>query len=294
MPSRAPFPLMVAFDGSRPALNALAAGLAFPWPAGASAHVVVARGSPRASGRSAHARIAHDRAVLRTADQACRKLARRWPAADVRLVDATPVAGILREARRRRARAIVLGWRGHGVFRRLLMGSVSRGVIRHSTCPVLVVRHRPREIRRLLVGLDGSAHARHAVDFIARLAPPRGGRVILVRVVEPVPPLTSGFMPADVRRVLRNEAAQRHGRQRRLAERYLARVARRLQRAGWKVRTVVCTGAPLAELLASADAESADVLVVGARGTSGLRRLLLGSVAEGALNQSPIGVLVVR
>jgi nucleotide-binding universal stress UspA family protein len=36
------------------------------------------------------------------------------------------------------------------------------------------------------------------------------------------------------------------------------------------------------------------VLVVGARGTSGLQRLLLGSVAEGALNQGPIGVLVVR
>ena len=40
--------------------------------------------------------------------------------------------------------------------------------------------------------------------------------------------------------------------------------------------------------------ERADVLIVGARGVTGLRRLLLGSVAEGALNTSPVPVLIVR
>ena len=53
-------------------------------------------------------------------------------------------------------------------------------------------------------------------------------------------------------------------------------------------------GAPLSELLAAVEAVSADLLVVGARGVGGLGRLLLGSVAEGALNQSSAPVLVVR
>ena len=67
-----------------------------------------------------------------------------------------------------------------------------------------------------------------------------------------------------------------------------------LTRAGWQVRTRVAAGAPLRELLATVDSADAELLVVGARGVSGLRRLLLGSVAEGALNRCPVPVLVVR
>jgi len=51
---------------------------------------------------------------------------------------------------------------------------------------------------------------------------------------------------------------------------------------------------PLVGLLDAAKAAQADVLVIGARGTGGVSRLLLGSVAEGALARAPISVLVVR
>jgi nucleotide-binding universal stress UspA family protein len=53
-------------------------------------------------------------------------------------------------------------------------------------------------------------------------------------------------------------------------------------------------GVPLAEVLREAAASRADLLVVGARGTGGLARLLLGSVAEGALDRSPVPVLLVK
>jgi nucleotide-binding universal stress UspA family protein len=52
-------------------------------------------------------------------------------------------------------------------------------------------------------------------------------------------------------------------------------------------------GAPLPELLAAVATARADVLVVGARGASGVERLLLGSVAEGALARARLPVLVV-
>lgn len=67
-----------------------------------------------------------------------------------------------------------------------------------------------------------------------------------------------------------------------------------LKRAGWRARAVVREGTPLAELLKEAAASRADSLVVGARGTGGLARLLLGSVAEGALEHSPVTVLLVK
>jgi nucleotide-binding universal stress UspA family protein len=53
-------------------------------------------------------------------------------------------------------------------------------------------------------------------------------------------------------------------------------------------------GEPLRDLLGAVATRRAQLLVVGARGTSGVRYLLLGSVAEGALNHSPVSVLVVR
>lgn len=51
---------------------------------------------------------------------------------------------------------------------------------------------------------------------------------------------------------------------------------------------------PLRELIDSASKSQTDLLVVGARGTSGVRHLLLDSVAEGVLDRSPLPVLLAR
>ena len=74
----------------------------------------------------------------------------------------------------------------------------------------------------------------------------------------------------------------------------LSRAVKTLSSAGWKVDQAVTDGAPLRDLLATVSNVGADLLVVGAKGVTGLRHLLLGSVAEGALNRSPVPVLVVR
>jgi nucleotide-binding universal stress UspA family protein len=68
----------------------------------------------------------------------------------------------------------------------------------------------------------------------------------------------------------------------------------RLESAGWKVRTAIRVGTPLDVLLETTAETDADILVVGARGTGGFERLMLGSVAEGALNHSKVPVLVAR
>jgi nucleotide-binding universal stress UspA family protein len=78
------------------------------------------------------------------------------------------------------------------------------------------------------------------------------------------------------------------------AKKELARAAATLTPAGWRVRTIVTSGDPLRDLLAAVNSAGADLIVIGARGVSGMRHLLLGSVAEGALNRSPVPILVVR
>jgi nucleotide-binding universal stress UspA family protein len=74
----------------------------------------------------------------------------------------------------------------------------------------------------------------------------------------------------------------------------LNRVARELGGAGWRTRSELRTGEPLRELIAVVKSRRPDLVVVGARGTSGVRRLLLGSVAEGVLDRSPVPVLLAR
>jgi nucleotide-binding universal stress UspA family protein len=78
------------------------------------------------------------------------------------------------------------------------------------------------------------------------------------------------------------------------ARRELDRAAATLRIAGWRIRTVLRFGAPLAVLLDAVQARQADLLVLGFRGVSGLRRLVVGSVAEGAMNRARVPVLLVR
>ena len=72
----------------------------------------------------------------------------------------------------------------------------------------------------------------------------------------------------------------------------LAAGVARLERSAWTAKTEVRVGSPLASLLKAVAEHRADVLILGARATSGLERALLGSVANGALNSSPVVMLV--
>ena len=293
MPEQRRFRVLVATDGSEHARAAITTALMFPWPPATAARAVIARRSLWSRGRPQYVRDALNRDLDRTAADARRALRRRWPKADVAVLDTSPVEAIVGEARRFGARTIVLGWRGHGPVARLLMGSVSRGVVRSASCSVLVVQRR-RDIRTVVVGLDGSANARKAARFLTRLRPRRGTRAVLVRVVEPVAVPTAGLLPGPVRSVIRDEAMKIASERVRAARREMRMILPALRRAGWTVRTQILLDTPLRGLLAAVRRSRADLLCVGARGIGGIERLFLGSVAEGALNHCPVGVLIVR
>lgn len=176
------------------------------------------------------------------------------------------------------------------------MGSVSRRIAGEAKGSVMVVRDGQGNVPggRYVLGLDGSRNAQRALRFVARLAVSPRGQVLVHTALPPVysPPL--GRLTQDMRRqALAAIRKAERDRQRRALE-HLRRAAAVLTRLGWKVVTRLTPEAPLLSLLEAARDFRADALVLGARGISGMERILLGSVAQGALDRARCPVIVVR
>lgn len=286
--------VMIGFDGSSTARAALDEVLQFPFPPGLQVRALIALGG--AEGSTALRALARE-ALRRHAARIEERLRRRWPAARAVLSELAPAAALLAESRRWRPDLIVLGWRGHGRIRRLLMGSVSRRVAREADSSVMVVRFargRPKGARRFVLGYDGSRNSRRALRLLEKLTPAAGARVLVVTSLPPLysPPLTP--MPQQARlRALEGIRRAERAREKRARAR-LAHAAGVLRGRGWSVQTHLTPQGPLLSLLEAASNFDADALVVGARGVSGLERMLLGSVANGALERSRCPVIVAR
>ena len=289
-----PLCVLVATDGSPEANAAVSEAATFPWPAGTRVHGIVAKRRLRAFQRPQYVVAAFNRAVQRAARHAERILARYWPDARVFVEDKWATDAILSRARRLRADVIVLGSRSAGTASRLLLGSVSRQIVRGATCAVLVVHGRRHGVARVVIGVDGSTNSHRAGAFLAALKASRGSRAVVLRAVDPIRVPSMPFVPAAGRAVIARQAAALQADTVREAERDVVRVARMLRRAGWRAQPTVRIGHPLPELLREVDRTRADLLVIGARGVGGVERLLLGSIAEGALNRCRVPILLVR
>jgi nucleotide-binding universal stress UspA family protein len=142
-------------------------------------------------------------------------------------------------------------------------------------------------LKTLLAATDFSAHARHAADRAARLAHETGARLTLLHAV-------SGSALAELRQWL---GAGHAGEQQLIAEtrRALEQAAADLAAARRvAVHTHLGTGAAVDCIGQQAEALDADLLVLGARGSGYMRRLVLGTTAERLLRRITRPLLVVR
>lgn len=134
---------------------------------------------------------------------------------------------------------------------------------------------------RIVVGVDGSAPSRHALEWAVEEARLRSGEVHAVTAWE-FPPVTVGMEGLVHDPDVFPQAA------RRLQDEALKRV----ESKGVGVTGEVVQGSAAAVLLRAA--ADADLLVVGSRGLGGFSGLLLGSVSAQVVHHSPSPVLVVR
>ncbi|MFJ6197918.1 universal stress protein [Micromonospora sp. NPDC092111] len=183
------------------------------------------------------------------------------------------------------AAMIVLGDRGLGGFTALLVGSVAIQVSTHADCPVLVARGEDRPDGPVVVGVDGSAASRAAVEFAAQQA---SGRGVRLRAVHAYTHPASG-RPGDMQPLVYDEARLRDEEDQVLAE-ALAGLDQR--HPDVPINREPVHARPVAALTEAS--RRAQLVVVGGRGHGELTGLLLGSVSHGVLHHSACPVAVVR
>jgi len=140
--------------------------------------------------------------------------------------------------------------------------------------------------KRALVPLDGSSVAETIIPFILDIAGPLDMEVVLLRVVEPIPPMViEGSRHVEVEDV---EARRTD------AEEYLAPIAVELRNKGVRVERRVRRGNPAEEIVAAARESGADLIAMSTHGRGGLGRLVFGSVAQAVLRHVDTPVFLMR
>ncbi len=140
----------------------------------------------------------------------------------------------------------------------------------------------PAAVRAIVVGVDGSANSRAAVEWAARLAAGLGAEVVAVHALGLLERLDPGEEPAPA-----------EGHLERIEELFSRDWCEPLRTAGVAHRRELRYGPPVQTLLDAAEADGADLLVVGSRGCGGSSALLLGSTSSRLANSSVRPVLIV-
>ena len=214
------------------------------------------------------------------------------------MLDGTPAPAIAEYVSDIGADLVVMTTHGLGGIRRAWLGSVADQLVRRLEVPMLIIR--PKEdgatsgeapaVRAILVALDGSPRAEAVLPVAAALARLWGSRLVLIQVVQPVGLMIdlSSVYPVglmeDLSRLAREQARD-----------YLQGVADRLTSAGVAASAVVVLGTSVFDAIQeAARAPDIGMVALATHGRGGVRRLVLGSVADKLVRGGERPVLVTR
>jgi nucleotide-binding universal stress UspA family protein len=182
---------------------------------------------------------------------------------------------------------VVIGTHGRTGLSRVLVGSVAEKVIRHAPCSVMAIRpdSEVAPFEHVLCPSDFTDPARYATALAASFVRRGGARIALLHVYEP--PVTYAnepFAPAVTLELDRRAAAQ--------LQQTTAELRREVDVA---VEPRLRVGSAGAEILHALDEDrTIDLVVMGSHGRTGIKRVLLGSVAEKVVRHARCPVVVAR
>ena len=303
--------ILVPLDGSDFAEHALPTAVGLARRHGATLHVVCVH-VPIAGAYGEHA-VPYDEGL----DRALMTRARDYvegvgtllavagmQASSILLDGPIPIA-IARHATEVEADLIVMTTQGRGPLARLWLGSVSDELVRQINVPILLVRpadaapdfSREPLVRRVLIPLDGSPLAERVLEPVLALGAGTQPEYTLLRVTTPMAELSYGpaggkitGLHESLKQLQELDQAESKG-----AHEYLERLAQALRARSFNVQTRVIThDRPATAILDDASVNGADLIALATHGRGGLKRLLLGSVADKVLRGADRAVLVYR
>lgn len=149
--------------------------------------------------------------------------------------------------------------------------------------------------KKVLVPVDGSEQSLHAFEKAVQMAMKFDGELTLLHVYSVMYPVsvspfimgeTEALAPELVTKL--GEVARKAGAQ------IVASGKRRAKAKGVHVETLLRKGHTVEEILRTAEEGKFDLIVIGARGLSRVKRIFLGSVSQGVITHAPCPVLVVK
>lgn len=290
--------ILLAFDGSECSIVARDLVAALTWPSGSTVHLLAAYQTPIDWTGGLGSTMdwigdAEDAMRAELEDQlraAAEPLAARGLAVEREVVGNRAASAVLEAAGRLTPDLIVMGSRGRGPLRSMLLGSVAGEVSTHAHCPMLVARQ--PEVTSLVVATDGSDLANGIPDRLAAWGLFQGMPADAVAVSIPDSPTFELIVGLYTRGDERLAQKRQDLRARYRAD--VERLANRLDAVGIPATTHLRSGDPAHEILAVAEERGADLIVTGSRGLGTLDRLLLGSVARNILTHAKASVLIMR
>ena len=244
--------------------------------------------------------------ALRKAHQSLEKIREQFSdsglATQVVIKEKNPGKEILSFLERNGIDLAVVGTRGISGLKRFLLGSVSEWILQEAPCSVLIVRGSARRAyggMRVLMATDGSADAQVALKFLNQLTFPANSQIVLFHVIEPtdytVVQNDYALLNLGTSARLDLEAVSKDIRHRvnQASQTLLKDAQKRLKHKKVKIEKIP-TGFSAEEIIKAASRFRADLIVVGSRGLTGLKRRFLGSVSSKVARHAPCPVLVVR
>jgi len=196
-----------------------------------------------------------------------------------------PAEMILNVAEEVKADMIVLGARGLGPVKELLLGSVSHRIVTYAPCPTLLVNRALASLRHILLPLQGPGDAHAAIKFLATKPFKEAGEV---KVLCAIPYVFSTWPPdASVHDSLTNAIVKS-------TQNFVDEVVSRLIAHGYRATGIVSKDPPASAILQEVETSKPDLTLMGSRGLKGIARFLLGSVSHTILHRAPCPVLIFR
>src|SRR5688572_14476942 len=142
----------------------------------------------------------------------------------------------------------------------------------------------------VLLAVDDSTYSAEAARAVADRPWPSGTKIRVLSAVEKVrmPAMPEVMLAAggDLDRLQQQRTSQ--------AQQLIKQVSEKLDAAGLKTETAVRDGDPRSLIVKEAEEWPADLIVLGSHGYTGIKRWLLGSVAQSIVSHAPCSVEIVR